>query len=286
MRKINKDFDDAPKILQDCARKNEGKLLENEIISSDCYKKSRAKLEEQFNEKCAYCETKYKSTSDTWIEHYRPKSEYYWLAYEWSNLIPTCTKCNRKKNNYFPLIDETNRVKKPPLSNGQLDTSACKADAAILLNEHAFVLHPKIDNPEEYLDFQIDENCEGIKIIGIDDIEHDMYEGRGDATIEICDLNRRDLKIDRYKKVVEEIVDIFNNTLKMLQMSNVPLTAYEKMFSIHFDKIKQNAERPELEYTLLRKVIIDKKKFIEIICQSIEDEIVRAFVEKTCRVYL
>ena len=72
-------------------------------------------------EKCAYCETKYLKNSDNWLEHYRPKSQYYWLAYEWSNLIPTCTKCNRIKKAKFPIIDENYRVEFPIIKNGKLD---------------------------------------------------------------------------------------------------------------------------------------------------------------------
>ncbi len=284
MRKINKDFDNAPEKLLDCAKKQEHKLLENKSISPNCYKKSREKLEEQFNGKCAYCETKYLATSDSWIEHYRPKSEYYWLAYQWSNLLPTCTKCNRTKSNCFPLINEANKVKEPPLLNGKLNTDDCKADSAILLNEHAFVLHPEIDNPKEYFDFQIAEDHEGIEIIGIDSIKHDKYKGRGDATIKICDLNRTELKIDRLK-IIEEIIDNFNKTFRILQLYKVPKEKYIKALNIYFDKIKRNAEQKELEHTLLRKIITDKNKFDKIICQAIKNKTEREFIKKAFNNY-
>ncbi len=76
MRKINKDFNNAPLALISCAEQNEEKLLNTKKINTTCYKKSKIELENQFHKKCAYCETKYLTTSDTWIEHYRPKSQY------------------------------------------------------------------------------------------------------------------------------------------------------------------------------------------------------------------
>ncbi len=281
MRKINNDFDDAPKLLLDCAKANESKLLDNKNVSSNCYKESRAKLEEQFNGKCAYCETKYLATSDTWIEHYRPKSDYYWLAYEWSNLLPTCTKCNRSKSNKFPLINEANKVKNPPVSDGKLDTSKCRADSQPLINEAPFVLHSKIDNPKNYFDFQLDENFTGIEIVGTDNVVHPKYKGRGDATIEICKLNRRHLKIARYK-VVNEIIDMIFYISRMFEKS---LPKYEKAFNSLFAKIKEKAKQPELEYTLLREIIIDENKFETIICPAIEDEKVREFIKMAYKKY-
>lgn len=282
MRKINKDFNNAPSELLECAKKHEADLLETKNVNSTCYKKSKRKLESQFYKKCAYCETKYLTTSDTWIEHYRPKSksEYYWLAYEWSNLLPTCTKCNRPKKDNFPLINEKNKVKAPLLLNGKLDLVKCKADTSPLIDEQPFVLHPKIDNPEKYFDFQIDECFSGIEIIGKDKVENNIYEGRGAATIDICKLNRYELKKDRHDKVVVEIVKAFEKTFKLLQISETPLTKYEEVFKIEFEEIIQKSKQDELEHTLLRKAITDENKFETIICPAINgDNIKKVIIE-------
>ncbi|WP_321860165.1 hypothetical protein [Burkholderia cenocepacia] len=65
--------------------------------------------------KCCYCETKTKSSYND-VEHYRPKASadrnpgstsrhgYWWLAFTWSNLLFSCASCNRSaKNDRFPL---------------------------------------------------------------------------------------------------------------------------------------------------------------------------------------
>ena len=65
--------------------------------------------------KCCFCERKIGAEGD--VEHFRPKASfcqgersplerpgYYWLAYEWDNLLLACPICNQRfKRNYFPL---------------------------------------------------------------------------------------------------------------------------------------------------------------------------------------
>lgn len=79
------------------------------------------------HEKCAYCEGKFLAFCYGDIEHYRPKAYsqqrpggrtirpgYYWLAYDWNNLLLSCELCNRaRKRNVFPLRDPTKRADTP-----------------------------------------------------------------------------------------------------------------------------------------------------------------------------
>ena len=95
----------------------------------------RAALEVLTNTKCAYCEVSL-SRFDWDVEHYRPKGRvkerpdhpgYYWLAYRWDNLLPSCTYCNQNRKerptfddptpgdtggkfDQFPIEDESNRA--------------------------------------------------------------------------------------------------------------------------------------------------------------------------------
>lgn len=83
-------------------------------------KKVRESLSAMFQGKCAYCESKFESTSYGPVEHYRPKSKYWFLASEWSNLLWSCTVCNTKKSNEFPVEgdhfpDEANWQSERPL---------------------------------------------------------------------------------------------------------------------------------------------------------------------------
>lgn len=74
--------------------------------------------------KCCYCESKFRGTSYGAVEHFRPKGAvrrrhgtlllypgYYWLAYEWENLLVSCEVCNTRKGTLFPLVDESTRAR-------------------------------------------------------------------------------------------------------------------------------------------------------------------------------
>lgn len=53
--------------------------------------------------KCAFCESVPGATASLQIEHYRPKSEFAGVAFEWSNWLPACPLCNTKKSTSFPF---------------------------------------------------------------------------------------------------------------------------------------------------------------------------------------
>lgn len=73
--------------------------------------------------KCCFCERKTGEGGD--VEHFRPKAAvrqnrntpllrpgYYWLAYDWDNLLLACSECNqRHKKNLFPLLDPNTRAR-------------------------------------------------------------------------------------------------------------------------------------------------------------------------------
>ncbi len=104
-------------------------------------------LKTAFNDKCGYCESHVEVVVTGAADHYRPKKGvsvrggpavicrgkehpgYYWLAYEWRNLIPACPKCNSSgKGTQFPIknthgcspastIDDLDRDEDPLLLN-------------------------------------------------------------------------------------------------------------------------------------------------------------------------
>jgi hypothetical protein len=139
------------------------------------------------------------------VDHYRPKNKikednrhagYYWLGYEWSNLLPACEKCNRAKSNAFPVDATGIRATKPPLDNqGKLDKSLCRADSATLLAEKPLLLNPEIDDPKLHLVF-------------LPNGEIKALSEKGKKTEEICKLNRLDLVLERKTKVDEFISKI------------------------------------------------------------------------------
>ncbi|MGR8934038.1 MAG: hypothetical protein ACU837_06555 [Gammaproteobacteria bacterium] len=63
---------------------------------------------------CCFCESKITHISFGDVEHFRPKAGYkqngteklqtpgyYWLVYDWENLLLSCERCNREYNKEF-----------------------------------------------------------------------------------------------------------------------------------------------------------------------------------------
>ncbi|HII91194.1 MAG TPA: hypothetical protein HA262_03245 [Methanosarcina sp.] len=133
-------------------------------------------LEDQHN-KCCFCESRFLHVSAGDVEHFRPKGGYkqsvsdslqkpgyYWLAYEWDNLLIACENCNRiEKKNLFPLLNPENRATK---ENKDIDA------------ERPIFINPWKEDPENFIEF----HCE--IPIGIDS------EGRGTQTIELLNLDK------------------------------------------------------------------------------------------------
>ena len=166
MRLITKDLNNKPEIFKKQTTIYNWEIIastgDTTLIKDTIYKgsykdadgKTQSKVREKLNElyflKCAYCETLCKAE----IEHYRPKrgvtedtshNGYYWLCYEWSNLVPSCRYCNTEggKGNQFPI--KGTRVKMPLFdAHLKLDKEHIKANANILLSEQPYLLHPEM----------------------------------------------------------------------------------------------------------------------------------------------
>lgn len=129
--------------------------------------------------KCAFCEQNILNISYGDVEHFRPKGGYkqiqtdslnhpgyYWLAYNWDNMLFSCTICNQRfKKNLFPILNQTKRA-----VNHYMDL---KYEKPILIN-------PYFENPKFLIEF----NQEFAR--GKD------KKRRGEKTIEILGLNRNE----------------------------------------------------------------------------------------------
>lgn len=126
-----------------------------DFISDNIYRDPTVvkKLKALYNEKCAYCES---FEPEPEVEHYRPKKRvtgvtgsigYYWLCYEWSNLLPACHDCNkqRSKGNHFPI--EGIRQITPTLSAGIIDLNENSLTSnSLLIGEIPLLLNPEHPN--------------------------------------------------------------------------------------------------------------------------------------------
>ena len=158
---MNKIFkkEEAPEVL-----KTKGVELRDSLIAQadagetkfcfngDVYAHDSVKeqLMEDQHRKCAYCE-QYKNGDFGCVEHYRPKGGYdlgsgtalqqpgyYWLAYDWQNLLFSCSECNTSyKRNHFPLVNENAR-------------DIAHRD---IINEEPAIINPVTTDPGDHIEF-------------------------------------------------------------------------------------------------------------------------------------
>ena len=154
-----------------------------------------------FYRKCAYCESVVRTTHPGDIEHWRPKSRvtdvsgklvkiktkngtmcthpgYYWLAYEWRNLLFACVACNRTTVKTFgQRIGKGTRF---PVRRFRAKRMGEES------KEHPVLINPVMDDPAVHM--EIDSGT-GVMIAKTD---------RGETCIDIFGLNiREDLLAER-----------------------------------------------------------------------------------------
>jgi uncharacterized protein (TIGR02646 family) len=174
---------------------NQGKSFSFKAYGDKAVKEALTRL---FRGKCAYCESRFDATQPVDVEHWRPKGDveeedgtrlgsgYYWLAASWTNLLPSCIDCNRKrehlihptgtrrvigKGNYFPVHPGTARATAPGAES----------------TEKPLLLHPYLDDPAAVLELE----DEGVLRARAD--ADGAPDPRGEASIRVYALNRTGL---------------------------------------------------------------------------------------------
>lgn len=192
--------------------------------------------------KCCFCESKLSHISYGDVEHFRPKAGYqqskeealekpgyYWLVYDWNNLLLSCQICNQRyKKNLFPL--------KNPQSRAKNHNENINVETALLIN-------PCLQNPEDYISF--DHRAEPYSI---------NNNAMGNATIEIVGLNRSDLTEKRL-----EILNILFKLLKIMsEAKQFPTNPELQAVIKDILPIIQEMSAPQAEYSAMIKAALSK----------------------------
>jgi hypothetical protein len=143
------------------------------------WKAGKSKLRADSHEKCAYCEAPTAVVAHGDVDHFRPKSVYWWLAYCYDNHLYSCQICNETyKVDNFPVPDK--RLPRPAVSHkltdaqlkalagtlapDPIDASAVKAFHALVSSEKADLPNPYDTDPEPYFKWLADDVLKEVEI--------------------------------------------------------------------------------------------------------------------------
>ncbi len=135
----------------------------------------KRRLEELFHGKCAYCESFYASQAPVDVEHYRPKGAvdgepthpgYWWLGMEWTNLLPSCIDCNRRRKQRAPEGISNLSLLYKATQSGKKDSFPIEGKRAVeeahhLDAEKALLLDPTRDDPNKHLMYWLGDDDAG-----------------------------------------------------------------------------------------------------------------------------
>ncbi len=225
MRQIKDYFDDIPPRMREqkylqllkelLAKKGRGEIIDSsKDIKGYAPKEVKNKLILIFGNKCAFCEcnTSFGAHCDT--EHFRPKSFYYWLAFEWTNFLLSCQVCNRDyKKSIFDILHGNNKAILPNVDFGDVESieaffKSCHIrELEKVEGGGRVLLHPVLDNPNEHLEFQKNgrvvpkngsiKGKNSIEVYGLDDWEYEKDKKGKNG-------KRKDLITER-KKIIDQV---------------------------------------------------------------------------------
>jgi len=178
-------------------------------LESGLWKSAKPALRQDSRGKCAYCEAPTDIVAHGDVEHFRPKSIYWWLALCYQNYLFSCQICNQvHKKDQFPVrgirMAPPSMPKQRP-GNDELGAVAeeLAIDAVAPLShdvlaswsgEGAGLISPYIEDPEEFLAYETDDLNREIWVVAV---EGDGASRAAD-TIDVLGLNREELRRARY----------------------------------------------------------------------------------------
>lgn len=193
----------------------------------------KIRLKNIYNNKCAYCEQKLEQFH---VEHYRPKTTYFWLAYSWDNLISACPTCNIHKDINFRINGPIATMAISLASFNALNTNALSATYNVL--EDPDLVNPEITDPSGNLRFGK---------LG----EISSPDPKFDYTITTCKIDRTYLK-DNRRKILEDL----RNDLKTAFLMNPTTLEQEAAIKAIVEKFFRDSREIKNEFIAYRKFII------------------------------
>lgn len=143
------------------------------------WKPAKGQLKAETHGKCAYCEASTATVAYGDVEHFRPKSVYWWLAYCYDNYLFSCQICNQGyKGNNFPfsgirLAAPVMPAVKPSGAALEAVVQSLALEATTLNDAHfnglwsgeiSDLVNPYLEDPAGLFDYDVDTAKEWVEI--------------------------------------------------------------------------------------------------------------------------
>jgi uncharacterized protein (TIGR02646 family) len=186
------------------------KATSKRLFASDRWKAAKPQLQKETSGKCAFCETPTAAVYYGDVEHFRPKADYWWLAYCYDNYLFSCRVCNGKKSDKH--LKASSAMPAPAVANLSdaqvlqlaLTSSPAPGDAVALATlttalaaEGALLPNPYEVNPEPIFTWVADPVLREVRMAA--NPAHPASAGAMRAAEEVLDLNRDELRTLRWK---------------------------------------------------------------------------------------
>lgn len=218
-------------------RRNElirrGAYTDTNVYNSHYKKRDiKLKLKAIYKHKCAYCEQRVEQFH---VEHYRPKQNYYWIAFSWDNLLSACDDCNQFKGTKFKIngVPATFTVNLNSIKN--INTLSSGYD----LSEQPDLVNPEVTDPTGYLVFGKDGSITS-------------PDPRFDYTINTCQIDRQYLR-DYRKEVFDDLIADLKEEISLTSNKADQRIAIDAIVR----KFIRESQKPTNEYLAFRKYVID-----------------------------
>ncbi len=157
--------------------------------------------------RCAICEKELNEINSYDVEHYIPKTEFWWYAYHTANYYVACGTCNRiEKNDEFPFFSPT------PLINYE--------KRKLFSNCYPLLINPLHENPYDYFRviFQADAKTNK-KVVVLAPLKKldDLQRQKAITTITIFNLNLKKELLPSRKVQMEWNIKLYNKLFKLAQ---------------------------------------------------------------------
>jgi len=217
----------APSKVEQTLHQSEGSFGGQVTDIASNWRDTKDQLLIETHNKCAYCESDITTVSYGDVEHYRPKSVYWWLAYVYDNYLASCAICNQRfKGKKFEFLGP---VSPPPnilststdaeldamakvLIPDPLDLDAITVFEDLHRTESPLIPNPYIDDPEPMFVWEVFEGA------GEVEVSPNPAFANADQIVDACEriygINRPQLKRRRFERF--KFYDTFRKALRDL----------------------------------------------------------------------